>query len=939
MIPEKIYIPSIDAKDIYLASCRPDSIQADDYPDNSRKCYSLLLSNNQYDLRKFINSFDYSLDLIALQDIYYKKFRRRNFGFTEQGKSYTAHVMNITFQYAVREWNQTKRNLYTRPGYDEQNLTFQDGIARDQDGIIVGIRTGEPITQPAADLDACFAPVQQEGQLQYKKIKEPKILLSGARLRELLYEKGFICDGKHYVRCKRSAGSARVGKCLFIYEPLQEPLLRYSSGGITVNPGQEIDLAAYESYLALTTSSIIDTLPIRPENILVIEDYESVFTEEVMATESIEGRLQTREKTVTIANSIWDGQSLMDISLFGKYRSYGMLLLRNLMFKSCCFNCNLQQWFRDNQITSVSQLNGFTRAKRIEDVKLITTKSSIKYLKFDTLSHWLEHLYPEFGIVKHDKKPPFFQGELVQSHYQLINTLSLSPEEIRDFLAPSLEFAQQLGDNPAVVRYFIQYPDLDGLDPFRRPMISGSDVTFRLLGINSRFARTSYYRSFLHDLLAAFYKNLKNGHVLVHGNYSTILGNPMEMLLHSIGQFDGTSQLGQGNIFSLRFPREQTLLATRSPHVTMGNLWLPYNKENKPIRRYLNLTEEILCLNSIGENVLQRLSGADFDSDSVMLTDNPILIQAARRYYNTFKTPTSLVAARKTIRTYTPAEQADLDTKTSVNLIGEIINLSQELNSLLWEQMYQGAVYAEVAELYADICQLDVMSGIEIDKAKKEFDIHNKKELTLLRKKYAGQLTDESGKKKQPHFFAHIARQKGYYSPGKKSYCKYHTAMDYLQTTVNSFRIRHPYKKERLPFSAILDSRKFRASNVNETQIRKIYSRMSRFLARKNLLFSSSELSREEKRERYQLLLDTLTAEITSETIGFSTFYKLLHSLDEEEHRPYRKLLLTILFLHPNGSFEKAILASKEELEVWEPSPEGDHSLYGIPFHIHKKSV
>ena len=34
------------------------------------------------------------------------------------------------------------------------------------------------------------------------------------------------------------------------------------------------------------------------------------------------------EKNCEIVNSIWDGQSLMDISLFGDYSDYGMILLR-----------------------------------------------------------------------------------------------------------------------------------------------------------------------------------------------------------------------------------------------------------------------------------------------------------------------------------------------------------------------------------------------------------------------------------------------------------------------------------------------------------------------------------------------------------------------------------------------------------------------------------
>ena len=55
------------------------------------------------------------------------------------------------------------------------------------------------------------------------------------------------------------------------------------------------------------------------------------------------------------------------------------------------------------------------------------------------------------------------------------------------------------------------------------------------------------------------------------------------------------------------------------------------------------------------------------------------------------------------------AEKADLDIKTSVNKIGEIINLSQELNSILWDRLHNGASIESVMSLYCDIAQLDVM--------------------------------------------------------------------------------------------------------------------------------------------------------------------------------------------------------------------------------------
>lgn len=456
-----IYIPSIDAKDIYLSH---------HYIENNPDGYNLKLKDGQYNLRKFINTFDYSLDLIELLDIYYKKYRRNDFAFKVKKHKYTANIINVTFKYSVKEWNQMSKNTYVKFGYDYRELVFDDCLAYNNDGEIVGIQLNTKVNSPTLVVEDLkyfnVADVEiydkkdkskvSEVQKQYIQVKEPKTLKTNAELRKDLYQNGFVCNGTKYCRMKRSSGSARVGKCLFINEELYEPILKFSSGGICIEQGQEVDLAAYEGYISLPSSSIIDTLPISPENILVIDDFESVFTEDVIRTWDKNRVLVTDEQTCEISNSIWDGQSLIDPSLMGNYSCYGMVLLRNLMFKSCCFNCNIQQWFKDNNISDISQLNGKTRATKIEDIKLITTPSSIKYLKFDTLDNWLDNLYPNFGVVKHDKKTHFFGGKLVQTHYQLINTLQLSRDEMREFLQDSLDFAQMLRDNPAVVRHFIK---------------------------------------------------------------------------------------------------------------------------------------------------------------------------------------------------------------------------------------------------------------------------------------------------------------------------------------------------------------------------------------------------------------------------------------------------------------------------------------------------
>lgn len=624
-----IKIPSLDGKDLYLSNHaiepRPGG-------------YSLYKKDGSINLAKFKNTLDYSLDSEKLREVYLKVYRNKKFSWFPTDYEHTVRVINVTFLYTVKEFNKIsvriddpddkkKRkkqpkskkeklkaarskkdiSIYIRNGYSMDYAELQDGVLI-RDGILIAIQTGISIPEEKRVSDELL-----DGIFQYKDgkyaLKRNLTIASVADIRKDLYANGFDCDGIHYVRYKRSSGSSRVGKCLFIDEALYARMHKWEMTGIKLKEGDPVDLAALEAYIALTLSSIIDIITIDPKSILVVDDYESVFNDTVVATREKNGWLHTEEENVQIKNSIWDGQSLIDPSVMGIYSQYGMVLLRTNFFKSCCFNTNIQEFFKDNDITSIDQLNGFTLAENIEDIKLITTPSSIKYVKFGTLKQWLTHIDGRFGVVKHEKKTHFFGGRKVQTHYQLLNTLQMTQEEVDTFLKPSLNYMDALKTDPAAVRYHLHYPENHEYSD--RNIQSKNDIVFQLLGLNEKFSNTKWYRDFVTDMIKAYKNNIRKGHVLVNGNYSTLLGNPYEMLLHSIGKFNGESFLGIGNIHSTRFAYRKKLLGSRSPHVAVGNILLTNNVESPTLDRYFNLTPEIVCINSIGENILQRLSGAD----------------------------------------------------------------------------------------------------------------------------------------------------------------------------------------------------------------------------------------------------------------------------------------------------------------------------------------
>uniref|UniRef100_UPI00280C2604 hypothetical protein n=1 Tax=uncultured Thomasclavelia sp. TaxID=3025759 RepID=UPI00280C2604 len=650
-----LYIPSIDCKDLYLSN---------NYIKSVPYGYKLTKKDGTDNFSKYTNSFDYSLDLIELREVAKRIYDKKDsLSFISKGKEYSSKVINVTFKYAVKEFNKTAKNTYVRNGYNLRDYELDNGYATDidEDGteILVAIKINEPFYN-SIDTDllpSFFSCTYDKDNMTYtyRLTKTIKTVKSAKELRKWFYKSGFICNGINYCRFKRSSGSARVGKCLFIDKRLYADMHKSEQCGLNVQYGDALDIAAFEAYISLPTSSIIDTIDIKPENFLVIDDWESVFYEEAVCTDLGEdGWLKTEEKEMKISNSIWDGQSLIDVSLIGKYSSKGMLLLRNKFFKSCCFNTNIQKFFNDNNITDISQLKGQTIATNIKDIKIITTPSSIKYFKFGKLEDWFKNIYPYFGIVKYDKDTHYFNGRMVQAHYQLLNTLQLSKEEIQEVIQDGLDYISLLNTDVDVMRYHLKFTDKPEIEENTDNIMKDkNEIVYKMLNYDCRFEDTKIYYEFKKDLCRSYIKNMKKGHVLLDGTYATLFGNPYEMLLQSIGRFDGTSVLEKGTVHNTRYDYGMNILGCRSPHITLGNLLVTKNISCEVIDKYFNLTPNIICINSINENILERLSGADFDSDTMLITNNKILINAAEKNYKYFKVPTRNIKPPKSKRHYT----------------------------------------------------------------------------------------------------------------------------------------------------------------------------------------------------------------------------------------------------------------------------------------------
>lgn len=936
-----IYIPSVDAKDLYLAN---------NFKDESKNKigYRLVTKTGKVNYNRFINSLDFSLDSEKLREIVKLIYDKKDvFSFKHNGKEYSDKIINVTFKYSSKDFNKVKKNTYVLDGYLLDELEFKDGVAVDSD-IIVGIITSTPIKERTFfDLPDGFEYIEDHDGNYIYTVKTMSVVYSRKQLRDYLYEYGFNCNGNHYIRLKRTSGSARVGKCLFVEERLYPKIHEWEMCGLDIEEGDPVDLAALESYISLPTSSAIDILKIDPKSILIIPDCESKFYEDSVIVEmDKEKRMVAREGKIEICNSIFDGQSLIDVSIMGEYSCYGMVLLRNRFFKSCCFNTNIQQWFEDNGIKEISQLNKdcITLAERIEDIKLITTPNSIKYAKFASLEQWLHNIDSIFSVVKHEKKTHFFKGKMVQAHYQLLNTLQLSQHDVHELLEPSLKYVNALNTDTDVLKYHVKCSILDTYGNVSNIFKDKNDIIYTMMNMSNDFYQTKYFYDFKKETCKSYLKNMKKGHILINGNYSVLFGNPYEMLLHSIGEFDiesGDSSLPPGYVHTTRYPYGEKILGCRSPHISTSNVLVSTNMRHDLIDRYFNLTDEIICINAINENILERLSGADYDSDQMIVSNDKILINAALKNYSVFKVPANRVPAKKVKRYYTNAEKSDLDYKTSENKIGEIVNLSQELNTLMWDLINRAQkplkeCYEDIKDIYHDICILNVLSCIEIDKAKKEFDISSNKEIKEIKEKWLRKSFD--GKTIKPAFLGFIAQTKGYRDPKKKKYNYHKTSMDYLLREINQYR-SEKVKMEFLPLCECFRFDGYNPNSVNKKQISKIIKMCETTKSSINAVWSKDYYTTEEKYILTSQYKDALLFDIQRLKINIHTMFSLIEHIDMKKYSHISKLLFYVLFNYKNNTIIDIMSKLNPSNSYICENQNGEVELYGIRFSRYSTNI
>jgi hypothetical protein len=285
-------------------------------------------------------------------------------------------------------------------------------------------------------------------------------------------------------------------------------------------------------------------------------------------------------------------------------------------------------------------------------------------------------------------------------------------------------------------------------------------------------------------------------------------------------------------------------------------------------------------VNAIGSNLQQRLNGCDYDSDAMLITNDRWIIEGVKLCYEQFGVPVCKIDPMgKTAYDNTPEGLAQLDRTIAKNHIGEIINLSQFLNCLFWDRLMSGEPFDSLMPLYYEICKLAVLSGMEIDKAKRMYDINADKVLRLLEKSRIEFKKKNGGK--LPNFFYFMVGQESNVSPDNQA--AMNTPMAYLYDAVENLD-RKQRENRKVKLSELFELNAADADSNDSRRKRKIietvlaaYDELNHLNIEEDKASSDgASIIKQRRAEVFKNCLDTVKRNVTNDHV----LYLVLKELD-----------------------------------------------------------
>lgn len=453
-----------------------------------------------------------------------------------------------------------------------------------------------------------------------------------------LAKDGFYLNGVKYVRFCCGSGQMRRNTITFINEALYDYMYKSLMCGLD-DKVKKINLAKLSAYFALSFSSI---LWVRTPRVCVVKDFENVVKDQkvdfIVKDENKKARVEERVMDITL--NCADGQGLIDPE-FSKLWAADMNLdyvpssfvVRSVFVKGNVVPFDFKEYARRNGIEYMYDKWG---AKyKVEDVDVVLSESQFKMHKY--YGSWEEYLEQvekngiKWGVARYNKK---YDDEHVLSNYQYLQCLNINTEDIKELIAPTVEWLQKICSGDPLHSMLFLFGCKDDTVTYQQ-MYGSAQATFSKAVVkNNDMLRDGFVQQRIYRNIADCINKAKIGKIWIRGNYQFAISDPVAQCQSALG-LKPVGLIPADHIYSNFWNKYGTekVDVCRSPMIDdheHNPMPLVYSQEASYWYQYIKSG----IIFSIYDTSVVRMEDSDFDGDIVLTTDNPIFLKGAQRWKN-----------------------------------------------------------------------------------------------------------------------------------------------------------------------------------------------------------------------------------------------------------------------------------------------------------------
>ena len=367
------------------------------------------------------------------------------------------------------------------------------------------------------------------------------VVMESAKDYERMFKKGFIFNGRKYVRFSCSASQARVSTIVFVDEKIKEELKRRLDNGRNLN--KPLAPSKYNAYFGLYSSA---TKRVTTPRFCIIPDYTE--TRKVDVDFVIEQPSDVDDiiepRTIDVDFDIVDGSGLISPEMAQRW---GEDLGEDYVPCQFCIRCaftkgmvnefDFIEWCKEENGGNYLVKDVYGNYIDLRNVDVILTEGMAKlWDSWESQESFEENCNENgiyWGITKYAPKK---DKNVLTTNYQFLQTLDLNNEQIKKVCQDTVNYIQGVSyDNIYYSLLFMLGENMDS-DNIQKFMKSSDNYWLKSLILNHNLFHDKYSKEKIRDMVIRKIELACLGKIFIRGNFQCIVPDSYAFMQAATGQ-------------------------------------------------------------------------------------------------------------------------------------------------------------------------------------------------------------------------------------------------------------------------------------------------------------------------------------------------------------------------------------------------------------------